>query len=92
MIKQIPILLVVVGITVLLLGVNLVLMYNLSFFTGIIVFFGIAMLVAGIDLKRKIKKLNAKNRKNQHDYTISKLMEDEDKLKKESADKKEKLE
>ena len=67
-------------------------MYNLSFFTGIVVFFGIAMLVAGIDLKRKIKKLNAKNRKNQHDYTISKLMEDEDKLKKESADKKEKLE
>jgi|TARA_B110000438_G_scaffold284211_1_gene313043 uncharacterized membrane protein len=92
MIKQVPILLVIVGIIVLLLGVNLVLMYNLSFFTGIVVFFGIAMLVAGIDLKRKIKKLNAKNRKNQHDYTISKLMEDEDKLKKESADKKEKLE
>ena len=73
MIKQIPILLVVVGIIVLLLGVNLVLMYNLSFYTGIIVFFGIAMLVAGIDLKRKIKKLNAKNRKNQHDYTIFKI-------------------
>ena len=78
MIKQVPILLVIVGIIVLLLGVNLVLMYNLSFFTGIVVFFGIAMLVAGIDLKRKIKKLNAKNRKNQHDYTISKLMEDEE--------------
>ena len=92
MIKQIPILLVVVGIIVLLLGVNLVLMYNLSFYTGIIVFFGIAMLVAGIDLKRKIKKLNAKNRKNQHDYTISKLMEDEDNSKKESKNKKEKLE
>tara|TARA_B110000438_G_scaffold192240_1_gene183841 strand:- start:53 stop:331 length:279 start_codon:yes stop_codon:yes gene_type:complete len=92
MIKQIPILLVVVGITVLLLGVNLVLMYNLSFFTGIIVFFGIAMLVAGIDLKRKIKKLNAKNRKNQHDYTISKLMEEDDTSKNESKDKKEKLE
>ena len=92
MIKQIPILLVIVGIVVLLLGVNLVLMYNLSFFTGIIVFFGIAMLVAGIDLKRKIKKLNAKNRKNQHDYTISKLMEEEDESKKESKDKKEKLE
>jgi len=92
MIKQIPILLVVVGIVVLLLGVNLVLMYNLSFFTGIIVFFGIAMLVAGIDLKRKIKKLNAKNRKNQHDYTISKLMEKEDESKKELKGKKEKLE
>tara|TARA_B110000438_G_scaffold200679_1_gene192203 strand:- start:51 stop:314 length:264 start_codon:yes stop_codon:yes gene_type:complete len=86
MIKQIPILLVVVGIVVLLLGVNLVLMYDLSFFTGIIVFFGIAMLVAGIDLNRKIKKLNAKNRKNQRDYTISKLME-EDKPKEESNDK-----
>ena len=92
MIKQIPILLVVVGIIVLLLGVNLVLMYNLSFYTGIIVFFGIAMLVAGIDLKRKIKKLNAKNRKNQHDYTISKLMEDDDTSNNESKDKKEKLE
>jgi uncharacterized membrane protein len=92
MIKQIPILLVVVGIIVLLLGVNLVLMYNLSFYTGIIVFFGIAMLVAGIDLKRKIKKLNAKNRKNQHDYTISKLMEEDDTPKNESKDKKEKLE
>ena len=78
MIKQIPILLVVVGIVVLLVGVNLVLMYDLSFFTGIVVFFGIAMLVAGVDLKRKIKKLNAKNRKDHHNYTISKLMEDED--------------
>ena len=75
MIKQIPLLLVVVGIVILLLGVNLVLMYDLSFFTGILVFFGIAMLVAGIDLKRKIKKLNAKNKKDHHDYTISKLME-----------------
>ena len=78
MIKQIPILLVVVGIVVLLIGVNLVLMYDLSFFTGIVVFFGIAMLVAGVDLKRKIKKLNAKNRKDHHNYTISKLMEEED--------------
>ena len=77
MIKQIPLLLVVVGIVILLLGVNLVLMYDLSFFTGILVFFGIAMLVAGIDLKRKIKKLNAKNKKDHHDYTISKLMEEE---------------
>ena len=58
MIKQIPILLVVIGIAVLLLGINLVMMYDLTFFTGIVVFFGIAMLVAGIDLKRKIKKLN----------------------------------
>ena len=78
MIKQILILLVVVGIVVLLVGVNLVLMYDLSFFTGIVVFFGIAMLVAGVDLKRKIKKLNAKNRKDHHNYTISKLMEEED--------------
>lgn len=77
MIKQIPILLVVVGIVVLLVGVNLVLMYDLSFFTGIVVFFGIAMLVAGVDLKRKIKKLNAKNRKDHHNYTISKLMEED---------------
>ena len=76
MIKQIPILLVVFGIVILLLGVNLVLMYDLSFFTGILVFFGIAMLVAGIDLKRKIKKLNAKNKKDHHDYTISKLLEE----------------
>ena len=87
MIKQVPILLVVLGITILLLGVNLVMMYDLSFFTGIVVFFGIAMLVAGVDLKRKIKKINAKNRKNQQDYTISKLMEEEDTPKEESNDK-----
>ena len=87
MIKQIPILLVVVGIVVLLIGINLVMMYDLSFFTGIVVFFGIAMLVAGVDLKRKIKKINAKNRKNQQDYTISKLMEEEDTPKEESNDK-----
>ena len=87
MIKQIPILLVVVGIVVLLIGINLVMMYDLSFFTGIVVFFGIAMLVAGVDLKRKIKKINAKNRKNQQDYTISKLMEEEDIPKEESNDK-----
>ena len=88
MIKQIPILLVAVGIAVLLVGVNLVLMFELSFFTGIVVFFGIAMLIAGIDLKRKIKKLNAKNQKNHHDYTISKLMEEEDSPNEESTDKK----
>ena len=88
MIKQIPILLIVVGIAVLLLGINLVMMYDLSFFTGIVVFFGIAMLVAGVDLKRKIKKLNDKNRKDHHDYTISKLMEEKDSPKKESKEKK----
>mgnify|MGYP000677815449 CR=1 FL=1 len=54
MIKQIPLLLIAVGIAVLLLGINLVTMYEISFFTGIVVFFGIAMLVAGADLKRKI--------------------------------------
>ena len=86
MIKQIPILLIVVGIAVLLLGINLVMMYDLTFLTGIVVFFGIAMLVAGVDLKRKIKKLNAKNKKDHHDYTISKLMEEEDTTKEESKD------
>ena len=77
MIKQIPLLLVLVGIVVLLIGVNLVMSYGLTFFSGISLFFGSAMLIAGIDLKRKIKKLNAKNQKDHHDYTISKLMEDE---------------
>jgi len=83
MIKQIPLLLVLVGIVVLLIGVNLVMSYGLTFFSGISLFFGSAMLIAGIDLKRKIKKLNAKNQKDHHDYTISKLMEDEDSSKKE---------
>jgi|TARA_B110000438_G_scaffold243498_1_gene243534 uncharacterized membrane protein len=78
MIKQIPILLVIVGIAVIILGFNLVMNYGLSFYSGISLFFGIAMLVAGVDLKRKIKKLNAKNKKNHQDYTISKLMEEED--------------
>ena len=87
MIRQIPLLLVVVGIVVLLIGVNLVLSYGLTFFSGISLFFGSAMLIAGIDLKRKIKKLNAKNRKDHHDYTISKLMEDEDTPKKEDGKK-----
>jgi uncharacterized membrane protein len=81
MIKQIPLLLVVVGIVILLIGINLVMSYGLTFFSGISLFFGCAMLIAGIDLKRKIKRLNAKNKKDHHDYTISKLMEDEDKLK-----------
>ena len=78
MIKQIPILLVIVGIAVIIIGFNLVMNYGLSFYSGISLFFGIAMLVAGVDLKRKIKKLNAKNKKNHQDYTISKLMEEED--------------
>ena len=78
MIKHIPILLVIVGMVVLLIGINLVLMYDLSFFTGIVVFFGIAMLVAGVDLKRKIKKINEKNKNEHHNYTISKLMEEDD--------------
>jgi|TARA_B110000881_G_C18154791_1_gene307853 uncharacterized membrane protein len=83
MIKQIPILLVVVGIVVLNLGIVLVMVYGLNFYSGIAIFFGIALLVAGVDLKRKIKKLNTKNKKDHHDYTISKLMEDEDTTKEE---------
>jgi len=78
MIKHIPILLILVGVIVLVLGIVLALDYGLTFLTGIALFFGIAMIVAGADLKRKIKKLNAKNRKDHHDYTISKLMEEED--------------
>ena len=84
MIKQVPILLIIVGIVVLKLGIILVMVYGLSFYSGIAIFFGIAMLVAGVDLKRKIKKLNAKNKKDHHDYTISKLMEEEDTTKDES--------
>ena len=86
MIKQVPILLIIVGIVVLKLGIILVMVYGLSFYSGIAIFFGIAMLVAGVDLKRKIKKLNAKNKKDHHDYTISKLMEEEDTTKDESKD------
>ena len=86
MIKQIPILLVIVGIVILKIGIILVIVYGLSFYSGIVVFFGIAMLVAGVDLKRKIKKLNAKNKKDHHDYTISKLMEEEETTKEESKD------
>ena len=84
MIKQVPILLIIVGIVVLKLGIVLVMVYGLSFYSGIAIFFGIAMLVAGVDLKRKIKKLNAKNKKDHQDYTISKLMEEEDTTKDES--------
>ena len=83
MIKQVPILLIIVGIVVLNLGIILVMIYGLSFYSGIAIFFGIAMLVAGLDLKRKIKKLNAKNKKDHHNYTISKLMEEEDTTKEE---------
>ena len=86
MIKQVPILLIIVGIVVLKLGIILVMVYGLSFYSGIAIFFGIAMLVAGVDLKRKIKKLNAKNKKDHHNYTISKLMEEEDTTKDESKD------
>jgi uncharacterized membrane protein len=86
MIKQIPILLVIVGIVILKIGIILVIVYGLSFYSGIVVFFGIAMLVAGVDLKRKIKKLNAKNKKDHHDYTISKLLGEEDTPKEESKD------
>ena len=86
MIKQIPILLVIVGIVILKIGIILVIVYGLSFYSGIAIFFGIAMLVSGVDLKRKIKKLNAKNKKDHHDYTISKLMEEEDTTKEESKD------
>ena len=84
MIKQVPILLIIVGIVILKLGIILVMIYSLSFYSGIAIFFGIAMLVAGVDLKRKIKKLNAKNKKDHQDYTISKLMEEEDTTKEES--------
>jgi uncharacterized membrane protein len=86
MIKQVPILLIIFGIVVLNLGIILVMVYGLSFYSGIAIFFGIAMLVAGVDLKRKIKKLNAKNKKDHHDYTISKLMKEEDTTKDESKD------
>ena len=92
MIKQIPILLIIVGVAVLMLGIILVMVYDLSFYTGIAIFFGIAMIGAGVNLRRQIKKLKAKNRKDHQDYTISKLMEEEDTSKEESKDKKENLE
>ena len=49
MIKQIPLLLVLVGIVVIIIGFNLVTTYGLSFYTGIALFFGIAMIVSGIN-------------------------------------------
>ena len=92
MIKQIPILLIIVGIVALKIGIILIMVYSLSFYTGIAIFFGIAMIGAGVNLKRQIKKLKAKNQKDHQDYTISKLMEEEDTSKEESKDKKENLE
>jgi len=94
MIKQIPTLLVVVGIVVIIIGFNLVMTYGLSFYTGIALFFGIAMIVAGVNLKMKIKKLVSKNQKNQYNYTIKKMTEDilDDAPKDESKQKKEDLE
>ena len=94
MIKQIPTLLVVVGIVVIIVGFNLVMTYGLSFYTGIALFFGIAMIVAGVNLKIKIKKLKSKNQKNQYDYTIKKMTEDilDDTPKDESKEKKSDLE
>jgi uncharacterized membrane protein len=94
MIKQIPTLLVVVGIVVIIIGFNLVMTYGLSFYTGIALFFGIAMIAAGVNLKMKIKKLVSKNQKNQYDYTIKKMTEDilDDTPKDESKEKKAGLE
>ena len=88
MIKQIPILLIIVGIVVKILGFTLIMNFGLSFYTGIVLFFGTAMIVAGVSLKIKIKKLKAKNQKDQQDYTISKLMEEENTSKEESKEKK----
>ncbi|MDC6463543.1 hypothetical protein PQY74_02840 [Nitrosopumilus sp.] len=95
MIKQIPLLLVLVGIVVIIIGFNLVTTYGLSFYTGIALFFGIAMIAAGVNLKMKIKKLVSKNQKKQYDYTIKKMTEDimdEDRPKEESKEKKVDLE
>ena len=95
MIKQIPLLLVLVGVAVVIIGFNLVTTYGLSFYTGIALFFGIAMIAAGVNLKMKIKKLVSKNQKKQYDYTIKKMTEDileEDKPKEESKEKKVDLE
>ena len=95
MIKQIPILLVLVGIVVIIIGFNLVMTYGLSFYTGIVLFFGIAMIVAGVNLKMKIKKLVSKNQKKQYDYTIKKITEDildDDASKEKSKEKKVDLE
>jgi len=90
MIKHIPILLVVVGIVVIIIGFNLVMEYGLNFLSGISLFFGIVMIGVGVDLKRKMKKIVSKNKKAQYDYTIKKMTEDileEDTPKEESKEK-----
>ncbi len=56
MIKQIPILLIIVGIIVLILGIVLIMDYGLSFDTGRGIYCGIAMIGAGGNMNRKIKK------------------------------------
>ena len=76
MIKHIPILLIIVGAVVIIIGFNLVMDYGLNFLSGIFLFFGIVMIGVGVDLKRKMKKLVSKNKKAQYDYTIQKMTED----------------
>ena len=76
MIKHIPILLIIVGAVVIIIGFNLVTDYGLNFLSGISLFFGIVMIGVGVDLKRKMKKLVSKNKKAQYDYTIQKMTED----------------
>ena len=90
MIKHIPILLIIVGAVVIIIGFNLVMDYGLNFLSGISLFFGIVMIGVGVDLKRKMKKLVSKNKKAQYDYTIQKMTEDileEDTPKEESKEK-----
>jgi uncharacterized membrane protein len=76
MIKHIPILLIIVGVVVIIIGFNLVMDYGLNFLSGISLFFGIVMIGVGVDLRRKMKKLVSKNKKAQYDYTIQKMTED----------------
>ena len=76
MIKHIPILLIIVGAVVIIIGFNLVTDYGLNFLSGISLFFGIVMIGVGVDLRRKMKKLVSKNKKAQYDYTIQKMTED----------------
>ena len=90
MIKHIPILLIIVGVVVIIIGFNLVMEYGLNFLSGISLFFGIVMIGVGVDLKRKMKKIVSKNKKAQYDYTIKKMTEDileEDTPKEESKEK-----
>ena len=76
MIKHIPILLIIVGVVVIIIGFNLVMDYGLNFLSGISLFFGIVMTGVGVDLNRKMNKLVSKNKKAQYDYTIQKMTED----------------